>query len=260
MPMQWIWNRKSNRWFAIIGLLLWQSAQFEPMCLGQVLEGKPACSRCNGDGECVHRLTDYPAFENKTPNPSRLLESCDDDCQGNAFQRWKRGLQSSHWGYPEYFHGNTFGIANRHAFSANIRDGAIERSTLYQMDFYPEDSPRSQMLTPRGLERLQRALCVNQAYGGGLRFEQATHSELTQLRRAWLAEHPEVLGAGITFEQIRPIGRAMGIQATEAVRRYQQGLSSSLGVAQGSLGPGAGASGGFSSSQGTGATSGGSGR
>jgi hypothetical protein len=140
-------------------------------------------------------------------------------------------MQQSHWGYPEHFQKNAFGAANRNAFSANIRDGALEKTILYQIDFYPENSPQAHMLTPKGLERLEKALCVSQAYGSGLQFEQAARAELNDQRRAWLAEHPEVLAAGISSVDIRQAKRPMGIQAAEAIRRYQQGISSPVGGA-----------------------------
>jgi hypothetical protein len=140
-------------------------------------------------------------------------------------------MQQSHWGYPEHFQKNAFGAANRNAFSANIRDGALEKTILYQIDFYPENSPQAHMLTPKGLERLEKALCVSQAYGSGLQFEQAARAELNDQRRAWLAEHPEVLAAGISSVDIRQAKRPMGIQAAEAIRRYQQGISSPIGGA-----------------------------
>lgn len=262
MQEQWIWRVNSNRWIAVLGWMLCQAVLVSKCCLGQVLGESADCPRCmgaqaTGGSACVHRMTDYPVYESKFANPYRILDCRNEDCQGNALQRWKRSMQSSHWGYPEYFHGNTFGMPNRQAFSANIRDGAIERATLYNIDFYPEDSVQSQMLTPGGIQRLQRALCVSQAYGTGLRFEQASQSELTQLRRTWLAEHPEVLAAGITLEEIRPIARPMGILASEGIRRYQQGILNAPSGAQGSTGVGAGISGGSPLLQGTSNLSGG---
>ena len=257
-----IWRISRDRWIAVLGWILFQAVVGSGCCLGQVLRESAECPGCLGfhpnvGSPCVHRMTDYPAYESKFANPYRIMDCRDEDCQGNALQRWKRSMQASHWGYPEYFQGNTFGMPNRQAFSANIRDGAIERATLYNMDFYPEDSAQSQMLTPRGIERLQRALCVSQAYGSGLRFEQASQSELTQQRRTWLAEHPEVLAAGITIEEIRPIARPMGIQASEGIRRYQQGILNAPSGAQGSTGVGTGISGGASLLQGTSNLSGG---
>lgn len=242
--------------------MLLQAVLGSECCLGQVLREVTECPRCmgsqaTGGSPCVHRMTDYPAYESKFSNPYRIMDGRNEECQGNALQVWKRGMQASHWGYPEYFQSNTFGIPNRQAFSANIRDGAVERATLYNMDFYPEDSAQFQMLNPRGLERLQRALCVSQAYGTGLRFEQASKSELTQQRRAWLAEHPEVLAAGITLEEIRPIARPMGVQASEGIRRYQQGILNSQSGVQGSMGVGAGISSGSSVQQGASNLSGG---
>ena len=189
------------------------------------------CSRCQNVGSCVPKMQDYPAFQSTYGNPYRIFDCSNEDCQGSAVQRWKRSMQQSHWGYPEHFQKNAFGVANRNAFSANIRDGAIEKTTLYQLDFYPENSPQAHMLTPKGLERLEKALCVSQAYGTGLQFEQAARAELNDQRRAWLAEHPEVLAAGISSVDIRQAKRPMGIQAAEAIRRYQQGISSPVGGA-----------------------------
>lgn len=187
------------------------------------------CSRCQSAGPCIPKIQDYPAFQSTYGNPYRISDCRNEDCQGSAVQRWKRSMQQSHWGYPEYFQQNTFGAANRNAFSANIRDGAIEKTTLYQIDFYPENSPKAHMLTPKGLERLEKALCVSQAYGTGLQFEQAARAELNDQRRLWLAEHPDVLAAGISSVEIRQAKRPMGIQAAEAMRRYQQGISGPVG-------------------------------
>ena len=192
------------------------------------------CARCQNAGQCVPKIQDYPAFQSTYGNPLRIMdcrnENCrNEDCQGSAVQRWKRSMQQSHWGYPEHFQRNAFGVPNRNAFSANIRDGAIEKATLYQMDFYPESSPQAHMLTPKGIERLEKAVCISQAYGSGLQFEQAARTELNDQRRIWLADHPVVLAAGITSVDIRPVARPMGIQADQAIRRYQLGISGPVG-------------------------------
>jgi hypothetical protein len=161
-------------------------------------------------------------------NPYRIWDCRDTgDCDSTVLQRWKRSMQASHWGYPEYFHRNTFGYSNRNAFSNNIRDGAIERATIYLMDFYPEDSPYAHMLTPKGFERLEKAVCVSKSLGSPLRFEKSHRAELNELRRQWLSEHPSILAAGLDPSSIQWVSNPSTIMATEAIRSYQRGISAS---------------------------------
>lgn len=193
------------------------------------------CSKCQDGSTCVHGLTDYPAMQKSYGNPYRIWDCRDTgDCDSTVVQRWKRSMQASHWGYPEYFHRNNFGYANRNAFSNNIRDGAIERATIYLMDFYPEDSTYAHMLTPKGLERLEKAICVNKSLGSPLRFEKSTRPELNELRRQWLSEHPLILAAGLDSGNIQWISNPSTIMATEAIRSYQRGISGSSGQASSS--------------------------
>jgi hypothetical protein len=208
------------------------------VCLGQSsgIEGVPGESihpqttadtperSGSNSSTCVPAMTNYPAFQNTYGNPYRIMDCRNGDCNTTVIDRWKRSMQASHWGYPEYFHRNSYGQANRQAFSNNIRDGAIERSTLYLMDFYPEDSPYAQMLTPKGLERLDKSICVSNALASPLRIEKSARPELNELRRQWLSEHPLVTAAGIGLSEIQMVSKPIGIQAAEGIYRYQRGL------------------------------------
>lgn len=179
------------------------------------------------DGKCLPGLVDYPAYQPKYPNPYHVKDCGCKDCKQTTAQRWKRSLQASHWGYKDYFQQNTFGDSLRSGFAANIRDGALERTTLYLMDFYPEESPNSHMLNPKGLERLEKAIAVSQAYGRGLRVELTrTRPELNEQRANWLVEHPSVLAAGISPESIVFVGNAASTSGADAIRWYQRGTSS----------------------------------
>lgn len=185
------------------------------------------CSRCQNGEACVPGISDYPAFQRTYGNPYRIMDCRNGDCESTVMDRWKRSMQASHWGYPEYFHRNSFGSSQRNAFSNNVRDGAIERSTLYLLDFYPEDSAYPFMLTPKGLERLEKAICVSNALGSSLRFEKTTRPEINEMRRQWLAEHPMVVSAGIQLSNIQMISKPIGIQGAEAIFRLQRGLTPS---------------------------------
>lgn len=179
------------------------------------------------DGKCLPGLVDYPAYQPKYPNPYHVKDCSCKDCKQTASQRWKRSLQASHWGYKDYFQQNTFGDSLRSGFSANIRDGALERSTLYLMDFYPEASPNAHMLNAKGLERLEKAIAVSQAYGRGLRVELTrTRPELNEQRANWLVEHPSVLAAGMSPESIVFVGNAASTSGADAIRWYQRGTAS----------------------------------
>jgi len=182
----------------------------------------------------VPGIADYPAHQKTFGNPSRMMDCRNNgDCEASTLNRWKRSMQASHWGYPEYFHRNTFGYANRNAFASNIRDGAIERSALYLLDFYPEDSPYAHMLTPKGLERLEKSLCIGSEIGSPIRIEKSARPELNELRREWLAEHPSVIAAGIDPTNIVLVSKPIGIAASEAITRYQRGLSTSSSPSSG---------------------------
>lgn len=238
------WNRIAVRAIRLCTAAFVPLVFLQSTVCGQFSQEPSVCSHCQSAGHCVHRLQDSPAFEAKYGNPYRLMDCQKGECQSTPLERWKRSMQASHWGYPEYFQSNTFGSSNRNAFTANIRDGAIERATLYKLDFYPEDSPQARQLTPKGLERLEKSLCVSQAYGCGLRFEQSTSKELTQQRREWIAELPEVIAAGVTIQDIRPVGRVAGVFASEGIRRYQIGVSGGLGSGSSTGSAGGGATGG----------------
>lgn len=186
-----------------------------------------SCPRCQSGANCVPGISDYPAFQRTYGNPYRIMDCRNDQCESSVLDRWKRSMQASHWGYPENFHQNSFGSSQRNAFSNNIRDGAIERSTLYLMDFYPEDSSYPFMLTPKGLERLEKAICVSNTLGSPLKFEKSTRPEINEMRRQWLSEHPLVAAAGIPISNIQMNSKPIGIQGTEAIYRLQRGLSPS---------------------------------
>ncbi len=178
------------------------------------------------DKNCVPGMNDYPALQKTYGNPYRIMDCRNGDCESTTLNRWKRSMQASHWGYPEYFHKNSYGYANRNAFANNIRDAAIERSTLYLLDFYPEDSPYAHMLTPTGLERLEKSICVGTTLGSVLRIEKSARPELNELRRQWLAAHPSIVAAGFDADSIQVVARPIGIQASEAIYRYQRGIIS----------------------------------
>jgi len=239
-------RRRSNvQWTFMLGLIFYpavcsgqtQDAPLEstPNRISQTEEAStshdPAtCSKCRNGETCVHGLTDYPAMQNTYGNPYRIWDCRDSgDCDSTVLQRWKRSMQASHWGYPEYFHRNTFGHSNRNAFSNNIRDGAIERATIYLMDFYPEQSPYAHMLTPKGLERLEKAICVSKTFGSPMRLEKSSRPELNQLRLQWLSEHPTLVASGMDPTTMVWVSNPSGIMASEAIRSYQRGLSASSG-------------------------------
>ena len=251
MRMTIRWNRVAIYLFNAIAC-----ASISDVCDAQALPERGMCPHCKSTGDCVPRMSDYPAYPNTSSNPLRIMDCRKGECEeASVVERWKRSMQASHWGYPENFQRNTYGSANRGTFSSNIRDGAIERATLYRLDFYSEDSGQPQMLTPRGLEKLEKAICVSQAYGSALRIERSSRPELDQLRVAWLAEHPSVIAAGITSEGIALIAKPMGIQAVEAMRSYQKGILGSGGssLSSGSQGGAFGAnSGGGTGVQGAG--------
>ncbi len=239
--------RNTIRWNRIAGYLFkaMLCMSLSEVCNAQALQESGVCPHCKSSGECVVKMSDYPAYPNTYGNPVRLMDCRNGECEGaSVVERWKRSMQASHWGYPENFQRNMYGSSNRAAFASNIRDGAIERATLYRLDFYPEDSSQSQMLTPRGVERLEKAICVSQSYGSALRIERSSRPELDQLRVAWLVEHPSIVGAGITSDGILLIAKPMGIQATEAIRRYQKGIlgSGNASVPSGSGGGAMGSS------------------
>ncbi len=217
-------------------------ASYGNLCEAQESIETPPLANCREPSECVPRLADYPAFPHTYSNPYRIIDSRKSNPSSHMMDRWKRSLQASHWGYPEYFQRNTFGSANRGAFTNNIRDGAIERATLYAMDFYPSDSPKAAVLTPKGLERLERAICVAQAYATSLQVEKTNNPELDEARRIWLTEHPMVLQSGIQADMILLNSNPMSIQAAEAIRRLQQttrgSTSSALGANGGVAGGG----------------------
>lgn len=190
------------------------------------------CRECQNGASCVPAMTDYPAFQTTYGNPYRIMDCRKGECESSVVERWKRSMQASHWGYPEYFHRNTYGYAHRNAFANNIRDGAIERATLYLLDFYPEDSAYAHMLTPKGLEKLEKSICVSTNFGSPLRVEKSTRSDLNERRLKWLSEQTSVVQAGIPHESICLIAKPMGIQATEAIRSYQQGISASRSSGQ----------------------------
>jgi hypothetical protein len=208
-------------------------ASYGNVCEAQETNETPQFADCREPSECVPRLADYPAFTHTYSNPYRIIDSRKSDPSSHMMDRWKRSLQASHWGYPEYFKRNSFGSANRAAFTNNIRDGAIERGTLYAIDFYPFDSPKAPMLTPKGLERLERAICVAQAYATNLRIEKTNNPELDEARRAWLADHPMVLQSGIQADMILLHSNPMSIQAAEAIRRLQQNTREGLSTTPG---------------------------
>lgn len=196
----------------------------------RTIHNPETCSQCQNGKTCVPGMPDYPAFQNTFGNPQRIWDCRNDsDCQPNLIDRWKRSLQASHWGYPEYFHRNSYGLANRIAFANNIKDGAIERSTIYSIDFYPEDSAYAHMLTPRGIERLEKALCVSTTLGSPIRIEKSVRPELNELRRQWIAEHPVLTASGIDPDRMQWVSKPVGIQAVEAIRSYQRGISASPG-------------------------------
>jgi len=144
-------------------------------------------------------------------------------------------LQENHWGYKDYFRQNTFGHATRSAFASNLREAAVERITLYQMDFYSEDSSNAQMLNPTGLERLEKAITINQAYGKALRVEMTkTRQEINQQRVAWLLGHPSVLAAGISNDSIILVGDVASTAGTDAIRWYQRGINQGASSTAGS--------------------------
>jgi hypothetical protein len=182
---------------------------------------------------CVPGMTDYPANQKSYGNPYRIMDCRNGDCESTTLSRWKRSMQASHWGYPEYFHRNSYGYANRNAFANNIRDGAIERSTLYLLDFYPENSPYAHMLTPKGLERLEKSICVGTTVGSAVRVEKSARPELDELRRQWLAEHPWVVAAGFDSNSIQLVSKPVGIQASEAIYRYQRGIAAPTNAGSG---------------------------
>lgn len=201
--------------------------------MGQAPHDPATCSHCQNGNPCVPGMIDYPALQKTYGNPYRIMDCRNGECESSALNRWKRSMQASHWGYPDYFHRNSYGYANRNAFANNIRDGAIEKSTLYLLDFYPEDSPHSHMLTPKGLERLEKAVCVNTSLSSPLRIEKCDRPELNEMRRQWLAEHPSVAAAGIDANRIQWVSKPVGIQASEAIYRYQRGLSASSNSSSG---------------------------
>jgi hypothetical protein len=182
---------------------------------------------------CVPGMPDYPAFQNTYGNPYRIMDCRNGECESTVMNRWKRSMQASHWGYPEYFHKNSYGYANRNAFANNIRDGAIERSTLYLLDFYPENSPYAHLLTPKGLERLEKSICVGATLGSALRVEKSARPELDELRLQWLAEHPWVVAAGLDSNSIQLVSKPVGIQASEAIYRYQRGIAAPTNAGSG---------------------------
>lgn len=178
------------------------------------------------DGKCLPGLVDYPAYQSKYPNPYHMKECRCRECKTHSKNRWKSNLQENHWGYKDYFRQNTFGHATRSAFASNIREAAVERITLYQMDFYSEDSSNAQMLNPTGLERLEKAITINQAYGKALRVEMSrTRQEINEQRVAWLLEHPSALAAGITNDSIILVGDVASTAGTDAIRWYQSGIN-----------------------------------
>jgi hypothetical protein len=192
----------------------------------ELVRGVPPTTPCL-DGKCLPGSVDYPAYQPKYPNPYHLKGCGCKDCNQTAAQRWKRSLQASHWGYKDYFQQNTFGDSLRSGFAANIRDGALERTTLYRMDFFPEDSPNAHMLNAKGLERLDKAIAVSQAYGRGLRVELTrTRPELNEQRASWLVENPSVVAAGISPESIVFVGNAASTSGADAIRWYQRGTAS----------------------------------
>jgi hypothetical protein len=197
----------------------------EPAPTSPDLQAPESVARDQSIGRCVPAMPDYPAFQSSYGNPYRIMDCRNGDCESTKIERWKRSMQSSHWGYPEYFHRNTYGHAHRNAFANNIRDGAIERATLYHLDFYPEDSPYAHMLTPKGLEKLEKAICVSNTFGSPLKVEKSNNPELNEKRRQWLSEQSTVAQAGILPDSIWLTAKPMGIQATEAIRNYQQGIS-----------------------------------
>jgi hypothetical protein len=86
--------------------------------------------------------------------------------QRNAFVRWwddhfKPFMQSTHWGYPEYFEEAPFGSAVQAHKQVQISNGWAARAVLYHYDFYDGDT----VLTPPGDRRL-RELAAAFSYWG----------------------------------------------------------------------------------------------
>jgi hypothetical protein len=180
------------------------------------------------------------------PTDATACPCCDPPGRGwrHRFHAWKRDMQASHWGYPEYFEEPPLGAAVYAVRDQQITRGIRDQLFLHHFDFYPDDTAQADLLTPYGERRLRELVRKAMACGLPLRIETAVgQPELDRARQLSVIEYCETQGLEIPADLILVGVQYRGIPAAEAVEIYRNQIkqTQSGGVASSAASGGAAA-------------------
>jgi hypothetical protein len=136
-------------------------------------------------------------------------------------------LQKCHWGYCNRFDERPFGDAVFTTLSRQVDRGTMNMMTLYQYDFYPEESARAAELTPLGNRQLLKIVERMQTVPAPIVI-QITDDQpaLDDQRRQQVVQSLAELGVPTSEEFVVLGTERYGARAVEAAETYQNLMNS----------------------------------